>query len=249
MVQHRRPKVVSPLGLLLAVALVAGPTQAFGFERPVAEIRIAQANPDAPAEQPQTDPAAAPQEALPQEGAPQEALPQETAEEAPPPEPEEEKCCKAGDKTPPFKLIAETPVGELSNPYDWRTLAEENQDDPAYLAKQFALPGCNACHGNEGAGNICPSLTQGDWPWGNTDDVLFRLIALGSVEMQRQGFTRYKEGSVKAPMPEMGQVVKTSDQLWRIIAFIRSISPPASNPPEKVIPGQYQAPVTAAPAQ
>ena len=43
-------------------------------------------------------------------------------------------------------------------------------------------------------------------------------------------------------MPPMGFTIKTSDHLWKIIAFIRSINPPGTNPPEKVIPGRYTAP-------
>jgi hypothetical protein len=43
-------------------------------------------------------------------------------------------------------------------------------------------------------------------------------------------------------MPAMGMTIKTSDQLFKIIAFIRSINPPGANPPEKVIPGKYKAP-------
>jgi len=236
MSQQLRPKLVSVFGGLITGGFILGalfvPGEAMGDPKlatPDPLWRLAQA---------ETGPAAGP------EAGTQEAVTDEAAAEEP-----EDKCCKAGDNTPPFKLIAETPPGELNSPYDWKILAEENKDDPQYLAKQFALPGCNACHGNNGAGNVCPSLAQGDWLWGNTDDVLFRLIALGSVEMEKQGFTRYKQGTVKAAMPEMGQVIKTSDQLWRIIAFVRSISPPGSNPPEKVIPGKYQAPPAETPPQ
>jgi len=104
------------------------------------------------------------------------------------------------------------------------------------LVKQFRLPGCNECHGG---GGFCPALSQGVWFWGNTDDVLFRLITIGSPELQKQGFTRYQYGTVKGPMPAMGHTIPTSDQLWKIIAFIRSINPPGTNPPEKVIPGKH----------
>jgi len=185
-----------------------------------------------PSEQPETDPAAE-----------KEAEAQQAAEELLAAKEEEEKCCKKGDKTPPFELIANTLPGELNNPYDWKELEEEKKDDPDYLVKQYRLPGCNECHGGGGDGGFCPALSQGVWFWGNTDDVLFRLIALGSAELEKQGWTRYQYGTVKAPMPEMGQVIKTSDHLWKIISFIRSINPPGTNPPEKVIPGKYAPPV------
>ena len=72
---------------------------------------------------------------------------------------------------------------------------------------------------------------------------MFRLIAWGSKVLEDQGFKRYQYGTVKAPMPEMGHVIKTSDHLWKIIFFIRSINRPGTNPPEKVIPGKYTPPV------
>jgi hypothetical protein len=30
--------------------------------------------------------------------------------------------------------------------------------------------------------------------------------------------------------------IKTSDDLWKIIAWIKSINPPGTNPPDKVLP-------------
>lgn len=146
----------------------------------------------------------------------------------------EAACCKAGDTTPPTELVKQVPPGQLHSPYqDYAKLAKDEE-----LVKVFRLPGCNECHGGGGGGGMCPALTQGIWFWGNTDDVLFRLATLGSAELEKSGFTRIQFGSVHAPMPPMGFSVKTSDELWKIIAFIRSINPPGSNPPEKVIPGR-----------
>jgi hypothetical protein len=154
---------------------------------------------------------------------------------------EKDLCCKPGDETPPLELVKQVPPGGLHNPYDWQKLKEENED-PDYLVKQFRLPGCNECHGGGGGGGFCPALSQGVWFWGNTDDVLFRLIAQGSKALEEDGFERIQWGTVRAPMPEMGHVIKTSDHLWKIVSFIRSINPPGTNPPEKVIPGRYTAP-------
>jgi len=152
----------------------------------------------------------------------------------------EDLCCKEGDETPPLELVQQVPPGGLHNPYDWKKLVADSPED--YLVKQFRLPGCNECHGGGGGGGFCPALSQGVWFWGNTDDVLFRLIAMGSKALEEQGFTRIQWGTVKAPMPEMGHVIKTSDHLWKIISFIRSINPEGTNPPEKLIPGRYSPP-------
>jgi hypothetical protein len=152
----------------------------------------------------------------------------------------EDLCCKQGDTTPPLELVQQVPPGGLHNPYDWKKLKAESPED--YLVKQFRLPGCNECHGGGGGGGFCPALSQGVWFWGNTDDVLFRLIVMGSKALEAQGFERIQWGTVKAPMPEMGHVIKTSDHVWKIVSFIRSINPEGTNPPEKVIPGRWKAP-------
>ena len=152
--------------------------------------------------------------------------------------PKEGECCPAGDMTLPLELISKYPPGQLHSPYqDYAELAKDKE-----LVKQFRLPGCNECHGGGGGGGFCPALSQGVWFWGNTDDVLFRLIALGSKGLEAQGFVRYQFGSVPAPMPPMAVSIKSSDQLWKIIAFVRSINPPGTNPPEKGIPGKMAPP-------
>ena len=146
----------------------------------------------------------------------------------------QEICCKVGDQTPPIELAKKIPPGGLHSPY--QNYAELAKDEE--LVKQFRLPGCNECHGGGGGGGFCPALSQGVWFWGNTDDVLFRLISLGSADLEKQGFTRIQWGTVHAGMPMMGHTIKTADHLWKIIAFIRSINPPGTNPPEKLIPGR-----------
>jgi mono/diheme cytochrome c family protein len=133
-------------------------------------------------------------------------------------------CCKPGDTTPPPELVANTPKGQLKNPYqDFAKVAEEGHH-------QFMLPGCNECHGGTGGGGICPPLDQGVWFWGSDDDTLFRLVTLGSQALQKEGYQRLGEGTVKGPMPPMGNTIKTSDDLWKIIAWIRSINPPPTRP-------------------
>ena len=131
-------------------------------------------------------------------------------------------CCKPGDTTPPPELVANTPKGQLKSPYqDFAKVAEEGHH-------QFMRPGCNECHGGTGGGGICPPLTQGVWFWGSDDDTLFRLVTLGSQALQKEGYKRLAEGTAKGPMPPMGSTIQTSDDLWKIIAWIRSINPPPS---------------------
>ncbi len=37
---------------------------------------------------------------------------------------------------------------------------------------------------------MCPPLTNDTWVYGGDDDTLFRLVVLGSDELQKAGYTR-----------------------------------------------------------
>jgi hypothetical protein len=68
---------------------------------------------------------------------------------------------------------------------------------------------------------MCPPLSNETWVYGADDDTLFRLVALGSDELMKQGYTRKGRENVVGPMPAHGKLVKTEDDMWRIIYFIR----------------------------
>jgi mono/diheme cytochrome c family protein len=130
------------------------------------------------------------------------------------------ECCKAGDTMPPLDLIKATPRGGLHNPYNDKVadLAEEGH-------KKHLSFGCNGCHGGGGGGGMCPPLTNDTWVYGADDDTLFRLIALGSDVLKKGGYNRVKQEVVVGPMPPFGSIIKTSDDLWKVITWIRSVNP------------------------
>lgn len=137
-------------------------------------------------------------------------------------------CCEAGNTTPPTQLVKEMPEGQLKSPYqDSAKVAQEGH-------QQFMNAGCNGCHGGTGGGGMCPPLDQGVWFFGSSDDTLFRLITLGTDALQKAGFKRLEQGTVQGPMPPMGSAIPTSDDLWKIIAWIRSITPAPT--PVRIIP-------------
>jgi len=129
-------------------------------------------------------------------------------------------CCKAGDTTPPLDLIKAIPQGGLHNPYNSQieAIADEGH-------KKFLSFGCNGCHGGGGGGGMCPPLTNDIWVYQGDDDTLFRLVSLGSDSLQKAGYTRVKHEMVVGPMPPFGSIIKTSDDLWKVIAWIRSVNP------------------------
>jgi mono/diheme cytochrome c family protein len=136
-----------------------------------------------------------------------------------------------GDSTPPLDLVKKTEKGQLKNPYNdkIKAIADEGH-------KKFLSLGCNGCHGGGGGGGMCPPLTNDTWVYGADDDTLFRLITLGSDELQKQGYKRVRHEVVTGPMPPFGQIIKTSDDLWKVIAFIRSVNPNSLNPPKSSVP-------------
>ena len=125
----------------------------------------------------------------------------------------------AGGGGSPAETAKTAEKGSLKSPYsDFKSVAPEGQ-------KIFMAAGCNGCHGGAGGGGMGPPLTNQVWIYGKDDDTLFRLVALGSDELQKQGYSRKGSENVVGPMPAMGSVVKSDDDLWKIIAWIRSINP------------------------
>ena len=146
-------------------------------------------------------------------------------------------CCKAGDTTPPLDLVKATPKGGLVNPY------RDQLTDPAKLAaigdeghKKYLSFSCNGCHGGGGGGGMCPPLTNETWVYSPDDDTLFRLISLGSDGLKQAGYSRVHSEVVVGPMPPFGGIIKTSDDLWRIIAWIRSVNPDSMKPATSYAP-------------
>ncbi|NOS98338.1 MAG: c-type cytochrome [Methylotenera sp.] len=123
----------------------------------------------------------------------------------------------ASDKSP-HDVATDAAKGTLKNPYSYTTM---NPDLVEAGKRKYMGVSCNGCHGGNGGGGMCPPLSNETWVYGADDDTLFRLVALGSDELMKQGYTRKGRENVVGPMPAHGKLVKTEDDLWRIIYFIR----------------------------
>jgi mono/diheme cytochrome c family protein len=132
----------------------------------------------------------------------------------------------ASDKMTPLELVATTPKGELRNPYSHSSAAAE-AGHRIYMSLD-----CSSCHGGGGGGGMAAPLTNPIWIYGSDDDTLFRLIVLGSVDLQKQGYSRKGSEFVVGPMPPFGETIKTEDALWKVIAWIRSVNPTELEAPE-----------------
>ncbi|MDO9394555.1 MAG: c-type cytochrome [Methylotenera sp.] len=123
-----------------------------------------------------------------------------------------------GSSKSPLDVAAAAAKGTLKNPYSYTTM---NPDLVEAGKRKYMGVSCNGCHGGNGGGGMCPPLSNETWVFGADDDTLFRLIALGSDELMKQGYTRKGRENVVGPMPAQGALVKTEDDMWRIIYFIR----------------------------
>jgi mono/diheme cytochrome c family protein len=123
----------------------------------------------------------------------------------------------------PLQHAASAPRGELKSPFpDFAGVAEEGH-------KIFLAHDCGSCHGGGGGGGMAAPLTNEIWIYGKDDDTLFRIIALGTGSLspgdafRKEGFVRKGSENVVGPMPPFGEIFKSDDEIWKIIAWIRSM--------------------------
>jgi len=117
---------------------------------------------------------------------------------------------------PPRERVASSPKGTLKNPYT------DNEQAIAEGKKIYFSKSCNGCHGGTGGGGMCPPLSNVIWVYGDDDDTLFRLVTLGSDDLMKEGYDRKGTENVVGPMPAFGDLIKTDQDLWKIIAWIRT---------------------------
>ncbi len=124
----------------------------------------------------------------------------------------------------PLERVEMAAKGTLKNPYTDNAEAIE-QGKKLYFNKS-----CNGCHGGGGGGGMCPPLTNSVWVYGSDDDTLFRLISMGTDDLKKHGYSRKGTEGVVGPMPPFGTLIDSDQDLWKIIAWIRTVY---SGPPAK----------------
>jgi mono/diheme cytochrome c family protein len=117
----------------------------------------------------------------------------------------------------PYERVKATEKGKLKNPFTGNAQAAEEGH------KIFMGNSCNGCHGGTGGGGMCPPLTNQIWVYGSDDDTLFRLVTLGSKELQAAGYKRKGSENVVGPMPPYHDIITKEEDLWKIIAWIRTL--------------------------
>ncbi len=119
---------------------------------------------------------------------------------------------------PPLEAVEGAEKGKLENPYSGDAAAAEEGH------KLYRSAGYNGCHGGTGGGGMGPPLTNAVWVYGDDDDTLFRLVTLGSDDLQAAGYSRIGTENVVGPMPPAKDIVKSADDMWKIVTWIKSLS-------------------------
>lgn len=124
----------------------------------------------------------------------------------------------ATSKKSPIDIVNGAEKGTLKNPFDWKDPEIAKEGHKIYMGLS-----CNGCHGGGGGGGMCPPLTNETWVYGGDDDALFRLIVLGSKDLQAAGYARKGQEGVVGPMPGYKDLVDDADKIWKAIAWIRTV--------------------------
>lgn len=84
----------------------------------------------------------------------------------------------------------------------------------------FVNYNCYGCHGGHGGGGMGPSLRDPDWIYGDSDAHVFSSIAEGRAH----------------GMPAWGTKLP-QDQIWKLVAYIKSLNTDAEASPPPPFPG------------
>jgi len=122
-----------------------------------------------------------------------------------------------GAKLAPAERVKSVPKGELKNPL---ALTPETVAEGKLL---YQSKTCGACHGGNGGGIHGPSLINDAWIYGSDDDTIFRLVTLGSEKMLSEGYARGDQEKHAGPMPGFGETIADEQEIWKIVAYIRSL--------------------------
>lgn len=112
-----------------------------------------------------------------------------------------------------------TPVGPVPGPTeDPPRFANPLGGSPSAMTEGrqlFVRMNCSGCHGGHAGGGMGPSLRDVDWLYGQTDAQIFSSIAEGRAH----------------GMPAWGTKLP-DDQLWKLVAYIKSMrTPDEPDPP------------------
>lgn len=106
------------------------------------------------------------------------------------------------------------PAGSLKNPHS------DTAQSAAAGAGLFASMNCDGCHGGGAVGWVGPSLADGRWRYGGSDEEIFTSIFYGRPK----------------GMPAYGGVIGT-DGIWMLVSYLKAQAVPGVVPTTSWLPG------------
>jgi mono/diheme cytochrome c family protein len=122
-----------------------------------------------------------------------------------PPSVGDEDRIRAGGVVPPANALAS---------------ARPAKPNPDVGANLFAAMNCDGCHGGGAIGWVGPSLVDGRWRYGGSDEEIFTSIFYGRPK----------------GMPAYGGVMGT-DAVWAVVAYLKAQAVPPVVPTTSWLPG------------
>jgi cytochrome c len=135
-------------------------------------------------------------------------------------------ACKAGGGTkgqatgPEVKAADRIPAGGVYPAANALSAKRPAKLDPDAGATLFGSMNCDGCHGGGAIGWVGPSLVDGRWRYGGTDEDIFTSIYYGRPK----------------GMPAYGGVIGT-DGVWTLVAYIKAQAVPQVVPTTSWLPG------------
>jgi cytochrome c len=118
------------------------------------------------------------------------------------------------------KAADRIPAGGVEPPPNALNAKRPANVNPETVANLFASMNCDGCHGGGGIGWVGPSLVDGRWRYGGSDEEIFTSIFYGRPK----------------GMPAYGGVIGT-DGVWMLVAYIKAQQPPPVVPTTSWLPG------------
>ncbi|HEU5154799.1 MAG TPA: c-type cytochrome [Gemmatimonadales bacterium] len=143
-------------------------------------------------------------------------------------------ACKAGPEAtqqaaaPGTPSADRIPAGGVAPPANALAAARPAKLNPDAGGSLFGSMNCDGCHGGGAIGWVGPSLVDGRWRYGGSDEDIFTSIFYGRPK----------------GMPAYGGVVGT-DGVWLLVAYIKSQAVPAVVPTTSWLPGGNASPTPA----
>jgi cytochrome c len=120
----------------------------------------------------------------------------------------------------PYQAGARIPAGGVAPAANALSAARPAKVDPATGGTLFSSMNCDGCHGGGAIGWVGPSLVDGRWRYGGSDEEIFTSIFYGRPK----------------GMPAYGGVIGT-DGAWMLVAYIKSQAVPPVVPTTSWLPG------------